>query len=98
MFFAEPTFAMRFRQRREARGWSQAKVAAQMTEVFENSMDQATIARIEKGARRINLTDAYQLAMLVGCTIENLLAPVRCEACKDFPPAGYACSQCGATR
>ncbi|WP_405056990.1 helix-turn-helix domain-containing protein [Kribbella sp. NBC_01505] len=94
----ERTFAIRFRQRREARGWSQAIVASKLASMFCRPEDQALIARVEKGKRRIHLEDAHQLAFLIGADIKDLLTPVECEVCNDFPPAGYSCQTCGAKR
>jgi hypothetical protein len=62
------------------------------------SWDQATIARIEKGARRIHLNDAFLLAAIFGHQIEDLLEGLSCEECKDFPPEGFTCTHCGAAR
>lgn len=96
-FNAESTFAMRIRQHRLERGWSQAELASRMSKL-SGAWDQATIARIEKGARRIQLNDAFLMAAMFGKQVEDLLDEMQCEACQDFPPAGYACQTCGTSR
>lgn len=93
----EATFALRMRQRREGLGMSQKSLAHGMS-IERGWIEQSAIARIEKGQRRVTLTDALALTKALDCTLDDLLTPVNCEACKDNPPAGYACQTCGSTR
>ncbi len=94
---AEVTFALRMRQKREVLGFSQKRLARAVT-LERGWTEQATIARIETGKRGVSLGDAIALARALGCELDDLLTPVECEACKDNPPAGYACQTCGTSR
>nr|WP_238356310.1 helix-turn-helix transcriptional regulator [Kribbella italica] len=82
------------RQRRDALGISQ-KVLARKVSLERGWTEQATIARIETGKRGVSLADAIALAQALSCELGDLLTPVKCQACKDNPPAGYSCQTCG---
>jgi transcriptional regulator with XRE-family HTH domain len=94
----ETTFAMRLRQYREANGWTQMQLANKVSVFAGRPVDQATIARIEKGTRHISLDDAIHLANALSMRIEDLLVAVKCDTCKDLPPVGFICQACGASR
>jgi transcriptional regulator with XRE-family HTH domain len=94
----ETTFAMRLRQHREANGMTQAQLANKTSVFAGRPVDQTTIARIEKGQRHVSLDDALHLAKALSMRIEDLLVEVKCDNCKDLPPAGFACQVCGASR
>jgi transcriptional regulator with XRE-family HTH domain len=95
-FDAEGLFALRLRQFRQARGWTQADVSRRLA-TFGCRLDQSSLARVENGHRRIQLNEAFALAALFGLEIERLLEGIHCDVCLDYPPAGFACEKCGAT-
>lgn len=92
---SELTFALRVKQCRQWRGWTQVGLADRLR-VHGVNLDQAAIARIEKGKRRVLMIEALRLAQALETPVSQLLNAVTCDHCKDQPPAGFACPKCGA--
>lgn len=93
---AEQNLAVRMRQIRLSRGWSQTKLADWMrTEGVD--LSRTVIREIEAGRRSIRLNEAIAAAAALGQPLDALLKPVACAACNDTPPPGFACQVCGAT-
>ena len=63
------TFGMRLRQARVAAGMTQAKVAAHVL------VDRTTYTKYELGSVEPSLQTAYDLAVLLGTTLDDLLRP-----------------------
>lgn len=68
------TFAREVRRLRELRGLSQTDLAAQLREGYGLKFHQATIDRLEKGARPCRLDEVYALAEVLGSTVDDMLA------------------------
>jgi transcriptional regulator with XRE-family HTH domain len=68
------TFAREVRRLRELRGLSQTDLAAQLRERYALKFHQATIDRLEKGARPCRLDEVYALAEVLGSTVDDMLA------------------------
>lgn len=93
---AEQILAIRVRQVRTSRGWSQTKLADWMrTEGVD--LSRAVIREIEAGRRHIRLNEAIAAAAALGQPLEALLRPVACATCNDAPHPGFTCLTCGAT-
>lgn len=93
---AEQNLAVRLRQIRQARGWSQTKLADWMrTEGVD--LSRTVIREIESGRRPIRLNEALAAAAALGQPLEVLLKPVACATCNDAPHPGFTCLTCGAT-
>ncbi|WP_405057077.1 helix-turn-helix domain-containing protein [Kribbella sp. NBC_01505] len=91
---SEMTFARRVKQYRQTKRWTQLGLADQLR-LRGVSLDQAAVARIEKGQRRVLLIEALCLSQALGCPISELMRPVKCEQCSDLPPPGFTCQACG---
>ncbi|MFD5218061.1 helix-turn-helix domain-containing protein [Streptomyces tendae] len=73
---AEANFVLRMRLMREARGISQAEVAARVTRMGV-PLPQQTIARIETGKRSLRLDEAAAIARALNVELPDLMsAPV----------------------
>lgn len=72
---AEANFVLRMRLLREARGLSQAEVAARATRLGV-SMPQQTIARIETGKRTLRLDEAEVIARVLGSELTHMASKV----------------------
>lgn len=92
----EQTLAVRIRQGRRARGWSQTTLADWMRAEGVD-LNRAIIREIEAGRRHIRLNEAIAAAAALRQPLDALLKPVACTACNDTPPPGFACQVCGAT-
>ncbi|HML50895.1 MAG TPA: helix-turn-helix transcriptional regulator [Propionicimonas sp.] len=68
------TFAREVRRLRDLRGLSQTDLAAQLRERYGLKFHQATIDRVEKGARPCRLDEVYALAEVLGSTVDEMLA------------------------
>lgn len=71
----EQTFAKNLQARRQARGWSQGELARQMNTAGWDNYSQMTVSRTEKSERPVRLAEAVDLALVLGTTLESLLAP-----------------------
>jgi transcriptional regulator with XRE-family HTH domain len=67
-------FLMRLREMRRARGWSQAELAAVMTEAGR-PMGRAALLRIENGERGLSLDEALSFAAVLHVAPAHLLSP-----------------------
>lgn len=59
---------------RQRLGLSQAALAAELSERLDRTFDQATLARLEKGRRPLDVLELTELAALLGVGREELLA------------------------
>lgn len=58
---------------RQDRGWSQAELAKRLREALGRPFDQATVARLEKGRRPVDVGEVQVLAEVFDCTAGQLL-------------------------
>lgn len=70
---AEESFSRGMQRMREARNWSQGELARQLNAAGLTEFYQATISRIEKGARPVRLGEAYVIAEVLEVDLEMLL-------------------------
>lgn len=88
--------AANMRRHRQARSWSAARLAEEMTKVGV-PFDKTVVANLEHGRRRfVTIDEAYALADLFGVTVDQLTTVAACDTCGGCPPAGYTCNACGA--
>jgi len=59
-------------------------------------VDIHTVGRLLNEDRGITRHSAAKIAGALGMSLEAAVAPLRCRACRDMPPAGYRCLACGA--
>ena len=71
----EARFVEQMKALREARGWSQADLAAKLNELGWDYVNQMTISRTEKNDRPLRLGEARAIASVLGKTVEQMLAP-----------------------
>lgn len=71
---ADDRFAENFRKRRDLQGLSQADVAEKMTE-RGFAFHQQTVAKIERGTRRVGIGEAVELANILDLSVDALLIP-----------------------
>jgi transcriptional regulator with XRE-family HTH domain len=67
---AEEAFGAQVRLAREARDWSQEALASHLRYASGVSVDQAAIARLERGKRAIRLNEASALARVLGLDLQ----------------------------
>jgi transcriptional regulator with XRE-family HTH domain len=67
-------FSRRLKDARTRRGWKQSDLSIRVTELG-HPLDRATVAKIERGERRVTLDDAVALAAALGFPLMSLLAP-----------------------
>jgi transcriptional regulator with XRE-family HTH domain len=90
--------AARVRTLRGIRGWSAQRLADTLTAAAGHPTSRASIAAMENGFRRwVTVDELFAFAAVFDTTIEQLTGddPV-CPTCKDEPPAGFVCLNCGA--
>jgi transcriptional regulator with XRE-family HTH domain len=68
-------FAQRLRELREARGLSQARLAAQVASMHGLTLDPTAITRIEGGRRSVSLTEAVAFAAVLGASVDEMCTP-----------------------
>lgn len=64
----------RIRQAREGLGWSQVKMAEELTARGIPGMVSSTIGRLESGARAVRLAEAPTFASTLGVSVADLIA------------------------
>jgi transcriptional regulator with XRE-family HTH domain len=69
----ERRFVELFKQRRMARGMSQAQAASVVRELYGVSMDPTGLTRLEGGDRRLRLNEALALALAVGSDLVSMI-------------------------
>lgn len=95
--------AARVRSLRQQRGWTVDQLAAALTETG-HPINRAVITNIETGRpdktgrcrRSVTVDELCAFALVYGIGPEKLLAGPACPVCKDAPPPGFACLNCGA--
>lgn len=60
---------------RENRGWTQAELAEQMSNLLGKPFNTSTVNRLEKGNRPTPLTEVFALAELLRVSVNDLLPP-----------------------
>jgi transcriptional regulator with XRE-family HTH domain len=81
---------------RKERGWTQKVLAAKL------GWSAQIVCAAERSAapkrnRRFTVDDLVLITEAFGVAPADLLAPILpCPTCKDSPPAGFTCQQCGA--
>lgn len=60
---------------REKRGWTQAELAEQMSNLLGKPFNTSTVNRLEKGNRPTPLTEVFALAELLRVSVNDLLPP-----------------------
>jgi transcriptional regulator with XRE-family HTH domain len=69
-----PLLGERVRERRNEKGWSQEKLAKEMT-ALGFSWNQTTAAKTERAARPVNADEMFALATLFGVAVDELMRP-----------------------
>ena len=82
-------FHLRVQAELRARSWSSRELSRRA----DCSASTFTRLRNDEGT---SLEVAARIADALGIPLGDLIAPVRCEACQDAPPAGFDCQSCGA--
>jgi transcriptional regulator with XRE-family HTH domain len=77
----EEVFAMRVREARKRRGWTQKQLADRLTEIGYPT-ERTTVVKIEAGGRRSNapISDVFAFAVAFGVSPVHLLVPLDDEA------------------
>jgi transcriptional regulator with XRE-family HTH domain len=75
----------RLRKAREARGWTQAQLAAKL------NVSDATISRYEKGVRYPDLETLKRLAEVLETSVEYLVAEKPADPDAELPPEARRC-------
>ena len=79
-------FARRVREARERRGWSQARLAAEMTRVGYPKTRE-TLTKLEGGKyRNASVDDVFAIAAALGVPPVHLLVPLKDEAALEVVP------------
>lgn len=68
-------FAQRLRELREARGLSQARLAAEVAAQCGLSLDPTAITRIERAQRSVSLAEAVAFAAVLGASVDEMCTP-----------------------
>lgn len=68
----EGRFAARTREIRQARAWSQPKLAEEIRAADGPHLDPSNVARLERGTRGIGLNEAYAIATALGSTVASM--------------------------
>lgn len=68
---SEDVFRAQVRQRRQVLGWSQQRVAEEMTK-HGHAWHQTTVAKVEAGQRPIGLGEAVALGRVLGANISDM--------------------------
>lgn len=76
----ESRFVAAVKRHREARGWSQGKLAREMGALGWDSFHQTTIRRLEDGQRAVRLGEARALAKIFDTTVSQMMAPTEIES------------------
>lgn len=66
---ADANFVANMKAAREARGWTQAAMAAELGKIGVD-LSQSAISRIEKGERDVRLHEAREIARLLGASLD----------------------------
>ena len=69
---AETRFAATVRGLRQARGWSQSRLALEMAS-YGHILHQTTVAKLETASRPIRLSEAVSLALIFQISIEDAI-------------------------
>lgn len=86
----EERFGQRVRELRTGRGWSQEKLAEEMT-VRGFQLHQTQVGKIESGARPVHLGEVHMLADVLGVALTDLIAAEpMAEPVADPYGEGYA--------
>lgn len=70
---SEALVARRVKEMREARGWSQSRLADELKEI--RPMNQSSLSKVEAGSRGIGVDELLAFAEVFGVTVEHLLLP-----------------------
>jgi transcriptional regulator with XRE-family HTH domain len=68
-------FARNFRAARAAAGFHQGDVAGRMNDLGFKEWRRQTVARVERGERKVSAEEAYWLSYVLGTTVTRLMAP-----------------------
>ena len=98
----ELRFIESMRTIRRARGWSQADLAARVSE-HSVSLDRQVFSFMEirlspssAHARKLRLDEAFAIAAALGVTVQQMVDGDYCKACYGMPAEGFTCNHCGA--
>lgn len=67
-------YRKRIRRLRETRGWSQERLAQEMSVLQGRPWHQSVPSKIEKGERHLTLDEAVVLSRLFGITLDQLVS------------------------
>lgn len=93
---ATARIAQHVREARQARGWSQERLAIELT-LGGHPVGRDTIADLEAGRRRdISVALLVALAGALHVPAADLLGePGQCDTCHGRPPRRFRCMDCG---
>jgi transcriptional regulator with XRE-family HTH domain len=80
----DDTAAARVRFYREGFGWSQSQLASKLRERGLATISQSTVWAIEKGQRRLRLSEAVEIAETFGVTLAVLLDDATSEDARNL--------------
>lgn len=88
----------RIKRARKGRGFSAQALADAIT-ARGYAVSRATVAKIENGLKETTPVDVvvHAARVLQVPMLTLLLDGEWCERCHDNPPAGFACTECGAS-
>lgn len=86
------------RERRKAAGLTQKELYDRSTLLSHAHV--SAVSKIENSDRPLSFTEASELSRLLDFSLLSLqrLVPEGqyvCQQCKDHPPRGYTCNECG---
>ena len=82
----EQTFSQRLREAREAQGISQRQMVDRLAELGL-ATNQAAIARIERGTRKVSLDEAVAISAALDVALVNLFLPIEGDEPVQLTPA-----------
>lgn len=92
---ATSLIARRIRRAREARGWSAARMAHEMT-LKGVRWDRFNVTHLEIGRRQnVTVDELLALACVLGVSPMEIIKEDPCAQCGGEPPPGYTCRTCG---
>jgi transcriptional regulator with XRE-family HTH domain len=70
-------FGQRVRERREAAGWSQARLGDELAKYDRDGkgLSQSAVARVEAGQRGVTIAEGRLFARALGATLDSLIVP-----------------------